>query len=95
MGCCVRVVGAKSTAAPGYKRENIFLGYINKCMVLKVTVCWCFCLRFFICSLINVLSYLKYIPISKKLWICYKFIRDLVAGNNGLLGYKNKSGAKY
>ena len=27
------------------------------------------------------------------LW--YQFIRDLVGGGNGLLGYKNKSGTKF
>ena len=27
------------------------------------------------------------------LW--YQFIRDLVGGSNGLLGYKNESGAKF
>ena len=27
--------------------------------------------------------------------ISYQFIRVLVGGSNGLLGYKNKSGAKF
>ena len=40
---------------------------------------------------VSIISYLK--KMMDLLW--YKLIRDLVGGSNELLGYRNKSGAKF